>query len=115
MRKILTSGLFIILLLAFACQGGENSVADDNSEATIASETGTTPLPPDVLALTKPLINGALYNRPNFDAQMITHFDTSQQIQVLDTTDNMFIRARITKDTTELTGFVPRAILPEER
>ncbi|MCC9138767.1 hypothetical protein ACFSKU_03585 [Pontibacter silvestris] len=115
MREVLLSGLFTILLTASSCQERGNNLADDDSEATIASETGAASLQADVLALTKPLINGALYNRPSFDGQMLTHFDTSQQIQVLDTTDNMFVKARIAKDTTAFTGYVPKAILPEKR
>jgi len=73
------------------------------------------PLPADVLLVTRPLINGQLYSRPSFEGTSLVHFDTTQQIQVLDTTSNaIFVKARIRKDTAAFTGYVSRAILPEK-
>ncbi|QCR25124.1 hypothetical protein C1N53_16510 [Pontibacter sp. SGAir0037] len=70
-------------------------------------------VPADVMFTTKPLISGDLYNQPSFESTSLVRFDASQEIQVLDTTDAIFIKARIAKDTTEITGFIAKAILPE--
>lgn len=87
----------------------------DSSEATMASETGTeAPLPPDVLFSIKPLIGGELYAKPDFQSPSIATFDTAQHIHVLDSTHTIFVQARIRKDTSYLTGYIPKTILPEK-
>ncbi len=84
------------------------------SEATVASETGiAAPLPSDVLSTTKSLVSGDFYRSPDFKSQKIASFDTSQLIHVLDTTNALFIKARMQKDSASVTGFVSKAILPE--
>lgn len=88
----------------------------DSSEATVASETGTNvPLPEDVLYATKPLINGEMYSRPDFESPALASFDTTQSIHILDSTNAIFVYARIKKDTALLTGYVPKTILPEQK
>jgi hypothetical protein len=74
-----------------------------------------TPLPADVLLVTKPLISGQLYEKPSFESPTVISFDTSQVIQVLDTTHNIFVKARIRRDTTSRVGYVPKTILPEKK
>ena len=117
MRKILVSGIFALLLCVVSCrEGGRETIEQDSSEATVASETGEqAPLPADVIMVTKPLISGELYASPAFDSKTITSFDTSQQVQVLDTSHNIFVRARIRKDTISMTGYIPKTILPENK
>jgi hypothetical protein len=110
--------LYISLLAAFvslaACSSERGNMETDTSEATVASETGAaTPMGPDVIFATKPLIGGEVYRTASFQATSLIHFDTAQLIQVLDTSDVMFVRARVQRDTTVYTGFVSKAILPE--
>ncbi|WP_222619655.1 MULTISPECIES: hypothetical protein [Pontibacter] len=96
-----------------ACHSEPNN--PDTSEATIASETGKpVALPTDVLLVTKPLIGGELYSKADFDSPTLTHFDTSQQIQLLDTTDVLFMKARLDKNSETFTGYISKAILPEQ-
>ncbi|SIT90389.1 hypothetical protein SAMN05444128_2279 [Pontibacter indicus] len=94
-----------------ACNSEQRSTEVDGSEATVASETGE--LPADVLYATRPLMGGEVYKTANFQGGSLVHFDTTQLIQVLDTTDVMFVKARVHLDTTAYTGFVSKAILPE--
>lgn len=104
-----------VLALTFlnACSGG-SSHEEGQEEAIIASETGQpTPLPADVIYSAKPLINGKMYDQPNFEANSVAYFDTAQQIHILDTSNIMFVKARIQKDTSSYTGYVPKTILPE--
>lgn len=113
MKKLLSLTLGILCLSACS---GEESEDHENEAAAIASETGSTPpLPPDVLYAAKPLISGKLYSQPNFKASSTAYFDTSQQINVLDTAHTMFVKARIRQDTAVLTGYVPKTILPERK
>ncbi|MHC2993789.1 hypothetical protein OB13_20220, partial [Pontibacter sp. HJ8] len=70
-------------------------------------------LPADVIYATKPLISGEVYKTASFQGSSLTYFDTTQIIQVLDTADAVFVRARVQKDTAAYTGFVSKAILPE--
>ncbi|AKD05529.1 hypothetical protein PKOR_05025 [Pontibacter korlensis] len=98
-----------------SCSGGGNDV-QDGEQVTIASETGQpTPLPADVIYSAKPLINGRLYSKPNFEASSLAYFDTAQSIHILDTSNTMFVRARILQDTSSYTGYVPKTILPEQK
>ncbi|NDK56799.1 hypothetical protein GWO68_12800 [Pontibacter sp. BT213] len=100
-----------------ACTACQTEIEkQDTSEATIASETGMPPvLPADVLYVTKPLIKGELYSKPDFDSPTLAHFDTSQQIQLLDTTGTLFLKARIDKNAESITGYISKAIVPEQR
>ncbi|WP_276498696.1 hypothetical protein [Pontibacter litorisediminis] len=105
----------LTVLCLSACSGRDEHTHGEES-ATIASETGQpTPLPPDVLYMVKPLIGGKLYSQPNFEANSVAYFDTTQQIHILDTSNTMFAKARIRQDTAQYTGFVPKTILPEKR
>lgn len=117
MRKTLLLGALAILLGTVACrENNRANLEEDGSEATVASETGKAPpLPADVLIVAKPLISGQLYSKPNFESASIASFDTTQQIYILDTTDAIFVKARIRKDTSSFTGYVSRAILPEQK
>lgn len=113
MRKSLLLGALVALLVTASCNQNENAAERDNQEATEADARPS--LPADVLLVTRPLINGQLYDRPSFEGMVLARFDTAQHIQVLDTTsDAVFIKARIRKDTAAFTGYVSRAILPEE-
>jgi len=116
MKKFLLSGVLVALTLAVSCNQNRNAAEHISSDATDASEAGITPpLPADVLLVTRPLINGQLYSRPSFEGMPLVHFDTTQQIQVLDTASHaIFVKARIRKDTAAFTGYVSKAILPEE-
>lgn len=110
--------LFTTLLAACiglaACNSERGSIETDGSEATVASETGAAvPLGPDVIFATKPLIGGEVYRTASFQASSLVHFDTAQLIQVLDTSDVIFVKARVQRDTATYTGFVSKAILPE--
>lgn len=109
--KMKLSALLLFFLVAVS---GAQTGCGESTRTTgnIRSENGQE-LADDVLAVTKPLISGELYNRPDFESISLTRFDTSQEIQVLDTTDAVFSRVRIRKDTEELVGFVAKAILPE--
>ncbi|MBF9251703.1 hypothetical protein I2I11_00185 [Pontibacter sp. 172403-2] len=102
--------------MAVSCNRNRNVAEYTSSAATDASEAGVAPpLPADVLLVTRSLINGQLYSRPSFEGMPLVHFDTTQLIQVLDTSSNaIFVKARIRKDTAAFTGYVSRAILPEE-
>lgn len=107
--------LFVLLTICLSACSGRDEYARDEAQATIASETGQpTPLPADVMYSTKPLINGKLYSKPNFEASSVAYFDTTQQIYILDTSDDMFAKARIRQDTAHYTGYVPKTILPEQ-
>lgn len=101
--------LFVCLTLS-ACNA-DRGLEADSSEITVASETGS--LPADVLYATRPLIGGDMYKSASFEAPSLLHFDTTQLIHVLDTTDVMFVKARVQRDTAAYTGFVSKAILPE--
>lgn len=104
----------VACLLGTSCNSKRGNMEADESEATMASETGAaTPLGPDVIYATKPLIGGEVYKTASFQATSLVYFDTTQLIQVLDTSDAMFVKARIQKDTAAYTGFVSKAILPE--
>jgi hypothetical protein len=114
MKTTLLTYLFAACLLGTSCNSKQASMEADDSEATMASETGSAiPLGPDVIYATKPLMGGEVYKSASFQAASLVYFDTTQLIQVLDTTDAMFVKARIQKDTAAYTGFVSKAILPE--
>lgn len=106
----------VSIALSIACTACQTEVKkQDTSEATIASETGMPPaLPADVLSVTKPLIGGELYSKPDFDSPTLAYFDTAQQIQLLDTTGVMFLKARIDKNAETFTGYISKAIVPEQ-
>ncbi|MEJ8801209.1 hypothetical protein [Pontibacter sp. H249] len=116
MRKLLVPVFFIVLLAAGCRESNREPIGRDSSEATMASETGTeTPLPTDVLFAVKPLISGELYTKPDFQSSSLASFDTSQSIHVLDSSHAIFVHARIRKDTSVLTGYIPKTILPEKK
>ncbi|TPE45313.1 hypothetical protein [Pontibacter mangrovi] len=100
----------------FCACSSNNGELQEQEKATVASETGQAmPLPADVLYSTKSLINGKLYSKPDFKASPLAYFDTSQSIQVLDTTHTLFAKARIRRDTVQYVGYVPKTILPEQK
>ncbi|PKV66941.1 hypothetical protein [Pontibacter ramchanderi] len=111
MKTTLTVCLLALFASLAACNSEKRSTEVDGSEATVASETGQ--LPADVLYATRPLIGGEVYRTASFQASSLLHFDTTQLIQVLDTTDAVFVKARVHRDTAAYTGFVSKAILPE--
>jgi hypothetical protein len=112
MKASVLLSLFVVLTSVTGCRD-RNTLERDTSDATVASETGGQQFPADVITVTKPLINGEVYNRPSFDGSTVARFDTAQIIQVLDTTDALFIRARILQNREQHTGYVSKAILPE--
>jgi hypothetical protein len=115
MQKLFLIITIVTLLPAWGCNNQERINDSDGKEATIGSGTGKHSLPVDVQSVTKSLISGKLYSEPDFSSPALTRFDTTQQIQVLDTDNNLFIKARIYKDTIAYTGYIPKAILPEDR
>lgn len=113
MHRLISILPIALILAGTACQS--NTEKQDTSEATIATETGMPPvLPADVLSVTKPLIGGELYSKPDFDSPTLAHFDTAQQIQLLDTTGVMFLKVRIDKNAETFTGYISKAIIPEQ-
>ena len=109
------ASLTCMAFIVAACNSGSGNAEEGTSEATVANKAGTkTPIPPDVLLVTKPLISGEMYTTPNFKSVSLVSFDTSQAIHVLDTTHTLFVKARLMRDTTTFTGYVSRTILPEE-
>lgn len=111
MKTILTLCALSVLTAISACNTERSGIETDGSDVTVASETGA--LASDVLYATRPLISGEVYKSASFQAFSLVHFDTTQLIQVLDTTDAIFVKARVKRDTTAYTGFVSKAILPE--
>ena len=117
MRKSLLLGVLVTLTMAVGCNRNEDTAEENHySDAAAAGEADNVmPLTADVLLVTRALINGQLYSQPSFEGVPLARFDTAQQIHVLDTTsDIIFVKARIRKDTVVLTGYVSKAILPEE-
>ncbi|WP_162428359.1 SH3 domain-containing protein [Pontibacter pudoricolor] len=113
MQKLANALIIAATIVCQACQ--PDGEAQNISEATIASEAGKpTPLPDDVLSVTKPLIGGILYSEPDFNSPTIAHFDTAQQVQLLDTTDALFVKVRLSKNAETYTGYISKAILPEQ-
>ena len=116
MRFAFALTAFAALLVASSCSHDSDFVAHDGSEATIANETGTAaPLPHDVLYTSRALIGGKLYARPSFDGTVLAHFDTSQQLHIIDTAATVFVKVRLLHDTSSQTGYIPKAILPERQ
>ncbi len=114
MRNILLTGIIIASLSASCRERNRETMEQDSSEATVASETGINlAVAADVLMVAKPLIAGEMYVKPDFKSKALAAFDTSQHIHVLDTAHPIFVRARIKKDSTTLTGYIPKTILPE--
>lgn len=111
MKTTLIVCILTIFVSLASCNSEQRSTVVDDSDATVASETGG--LAADVLYATRPLIGGQIYKTASFQAASLLHFDTTQLIQVLDTTDVMFVKARVHRDTAAFTGFVSKAILPE--
>jgi hypothetical protein len=110
MQKLANALIIAATIVCQACQSdGEQQ---NTSEATIAGEP--VQLPDDVLSVTKPLIGGILYSEPDFNSPTITHFDTAQQVQLLDTADALFIKVRLSKNAETYTGYISKAILPEQ-
>ncbi|WP_051080632.1 hypothetical protein [Pontibacter roseus] len=111
---LLTLTLAACSLLSSCRDGERGNLVRDESETTVASETGAAiAYPADVIYATKPLISGEVYKTASFQGISLVHFDTTQVIQVLDTVDEVFVKARIQRDTAAYTGFVSKAILPE--
>lgn len=116
MRTFIAFTAFAALLGIFGCNDNGHAVGQDSATATIASETGVAaPLPEDVLYSSKALVGGKLYARPSFDGTVIAHFDTLQQLHIIDTTGDIFVKARLLHDSSAKTGYIPKAILPERQ
>lgn len=116
MKSALSFISFATTLLLFSCNDSERYTEQDNAEATIATEAGEpAPLPRDVIYASRPLISGKLYARPSFGGTIIAHFDTSQQLHIIDTTDNVFVKVRMLQDTSTHTGYISKIILPEQK
>ncbi|TXK47433.1 hypothetical protein FVR03_09560 [Pontibacter qinzhouensis] len=77
------------------------------------SAAGQKELPKDVISVTRPLIGGQLYDEASFEGTTLTSFESSQELQILDTSDVIFTKVRVLKEEKEYTGFIPKAILPE--
>ncbi|WP_161889895.1 hypothetical protein [Pontibacter russatus] len=116
MRLFFAFVAFAALLGAASCNDSSHDIAHDDAAATIASETGVAaPLPDDVLYSSKALISGKLYARPSFDGTVLAHFDTLQQLHIIDTTGGIFVKARLLHNSSAKIGYVPKAILPERQ
>lgn len=108
--------LITLTILCLSACSGRGNEEQGEEQAVIASETGLPiPLPSDVIYAAKPLISGKLYSQPDFKSRSIAYFDTAQQIYILDTSNAMFVKARIRQDTVQHTGYVPKTILPEQQ
>ena len=116
MRPFFAFAAFAALLGSASCNNHSHDIGHDDAAATIASETGVAaPLPEDVLYSSKALISGKLYARPSFDGTVLAHFDTLQQLHIIDTTGSIFVKARLLHDSSAKTGYIPKAILPERQ
>ncbi len=101
------------MLLAAACNQ-KTGKAENNRLNTVAAPEASEPVAADVLLVTHSPISGQLYSQPSPSGVPLIRFDTTQRIQVLDTTsDGVFAKARIRRDTTTLTGYIYKTILPE--
>lgn len=115
MKLLFPLACLTTMLLSSSCNDSGRYSGQDEAEVAIANETGQdTPLPRDVLYASKPLISGKLYARPSFGGTIIAHFDTSQQLHIIDTTDNVFVKVRMLLDTATHTGYASKVILPEQ-
>lgn len=116
MKPALSTISLALALLSFSCNDSGREEQDNLEEAPIANETGEpAPLPKDVIYASKPLISGNLYARPSFGGTIIAHFDTSEQLHIIDTTDNVFVKVRLLQDTSTHTGYISKIILPEQK
>ena len=106
--------LIVATIVCMACQpDGEQQ---NTSAATIAGENGASvSVPDDVLLVAKPLIAGELYSEPDFNSPTLTYFDTAQQVHLLDTSDALFVKVRLGKNAETYTGYISKAILPEQQ
>lgn len=111
-----TLQLFFLASVLLSCNGSNHQSGQEDAETTIANETGApAPLPKDVIYASSPLISGNLYARPSFGGTIIAHFDTSQRLHIIDTTDNVFVKVRMIQDTSTHTGYISKIILPEQK
>lgn len=102
-------------IACIACSPDNSKPEQNEVPETIAMEDGGTyALPADVLATAKPLIGGSLYSEPNFESVSLIYFDTAQLIQLLDTSNVMFFKARIYRNKENYTGYISKAIIPEQ-
>ncbi|WP_246000586.1 SH3 domain-containing protein [Pontibacter diazotrophicus] len=112
----LTLPFIFIASVLLACNDSNRHNPEGDAEATVASEAGEpAPLPKDVIYASSPLISGNLYARPSFGGTIIAHFDTSQRLHIIDTTDNVFVKVRMQQDTSTHTGYISKIILPEQK
>lgn len=115
MRVLTTLLVSAASLCLLACH--DSSTAGNHAEEAetkiSSAASKLLPMPKDVLYTSRSLISGSLYARPSFDGTVLARFDTSQQLYVVDTTDNIFVKAHLLQDTSLQTGYVPKAILPE--
>lgn len=106
MQKLTYVLLFIVGASLVGCNG-------NTPDAPASGSTDTYALPADVVATAKPLIGGILYSKPDFKSTTLVQFDTSQVIQLLDTSETMFFKARINRNQENYTGYISKAIIPE--
>lgn len=109
-----TIPFFLAVLLLSACSS-DGAGTNEQEQTSNAGPDQATPLPPDAIYATRPLVSGKLYSRADFEASTVVYFDTAQEVYILDTANVMFAKARIRKDTTSHTGYIPKTILPERR
>ncbi|WP_235925827.1 hypothetical protein [Pontibacter burrus] len=102
------------IMATIACIACSSDNSKPEPETIAAHEGGTYALPADVLATAKPLIGGSLYSEPDFESVSLMHFDTAQLIQLLDTSNVMFFKARIYRNKENYTGYISKAIIPEQ-
>lgn len=113
MQKLFNVLFIAVTIACIACQPDAGN--QDAAEETIANEDSEpVSLPADVLAVTKPLIAGELYSEPDFNSPTLAYFDTAQQVHLLDTADALFVKVRIGKNAETYTGYISKAILPEQ-
>lgn len=116
MKRTLPLISLVTVFLAFSCNSSDHYTEQDNAEATVTDEAGEpAPLPKDVLYASKPLVSGKIYARPSFGGTILAHFDTSQQLHIIDTTGTVFVKVRMLQDTSTHTGYMSRIILPEQK
>ncbi|MBB6609901.1 hypothetical protein H7F15_02520 [Pontibacter sp. Tf4] len=113
MQKLICLLSLTATIACTACNNNNQADADGTSAVAEAGEE-TYALPADVLTTAKPLIGGSLYSHPDFKSVSLVLFDTSQVIQLLDTSDALFFKARINRNHENYTGYISKAILPEQ-
>ena len=113
MQKLIAVISIVATIACVACQ--PETKQQDTSDTTRTGETGAVlPQSADVVAVTKPLISGELFSSPDFSSKKLVSFDTAQYIQLLDTTGTLFMKARVNRNSETFTGYISKAIIPEQ-